>query len=330
MKNILIIGGTGIIGKACVAEALKNDYEVTVLTKDTDSNLPEVVTQISVDRNNRVDYEEKVAELNNKEWDIVFDVYNLDGKDAEQTYRLFKNNSKHIFIISTTLVYDRSKPFDDPIKSSHPLAKRGTMGGYVDHKLDLEDFWQSVSDANWTILRPYHIVGSGSLLGCLPDLNRDPRLLDRINDEEELELCKGGEVTLNYIHPVDIARVVINAAGNPKTFGKSYNVVNPTILTAKEYFKTIGKILGKEVYIKNKSIKEIWEENKGWQLTTLPHVYDVSDLERDIGFVPSIPLEVAIKEAIAAYPEEKDLKQISVHGRMTLLPRPKPIDWLLE
>ena len=71
-------------------------------------------------------------------------------------------------------------------------------------------------------------------------------------------------------------------------------------------------------------------EKKGWELTTLPHIYDVTDLKRDIGFVPDIPLREAINEAIKNYPETpEDKDKIPVHQRMNVLPRPKPINWLI-
>ncbi|MEI8327551.1 MAG: NAD-dependent epimerase/dehydratase family protein [Candidatus Taylorbacteria bacterium] len=330
-RSILIIGGTGIIGKATIVEAFKEGYSVTTIGIKKDLTLPTQVNQVIADRTQYEQYQNTLAEINKgKIWDVVFDVFNLTGDDAKETYKAFKENTKHIFIVSTTLVYDRSTPLYVPIKTNHPLAQRGMMGGYVDHKLELEQFWQSVKDVNWTILRPYHIVGAGSLLGYLPDHNRDPKLLESIMNDEPLNLCNGGNVILNYIHPTDIARIVLKAVGNPVTFGKAYNAVNPKQILGKDYFEIIGKVLDKQVRINSKPIQEVWDENRGWQLTTLPHVYDTSDLQQDIGFVPAIPLEMAIKEAVENYPKEQDVSKIAVHERMTLLPRPQPIDWLLK
>ena len=313
-----------------VAEAIGAGYLVTTIGTKKNQVLSKEVTQVLVDRKNKQEYSHVLGEINNGVlWDIVLDVLNFGGEDARETYEIFKNSAKHIFIMSTTLVYDRSQP-SNLIKSSHPLAQKGVLGGYVDQKLELEKFWSSITDHNWTILRPYHILGPGSLLGCLPDHNRDPKLLERIKNNEPLYLCNGGNIALNYIHPSDIAHLVLKCAGNPITYGKAYNAVNPTRIIAKDYFEMIGKVLGKTVCIVNKPIQEIWEENKGWQLTTLPHEYDVSDLKQDIDFIPSVPLEIAIHEAIGNYPKEQDIKNISVHERMTLLPRPQPIKWLLD
>lgn len=331
MKKILLIGGTGIVGKAIINEALKKGYEVTVIGLKKSMTIPREVKQIVVDRKNDREFRKVCRELG-KEWDAVVDIFEFDKESAKQTYDLFKDSAKYIFILSTVLVYDRSKPYDSPIKSSHSLAKEGVMGGYVDHKLEVEKFWRNVKDANWTILRPYHILGAtDSLLGCIPDHNRDPELINRIKGGKPLFLCNGGDIKFNFINTIDLAKIILCAVEKPITIHKTYNAVNPQIISAKYYYELIGKELGKKLIIKNKPIKEVWKENKGWQLTTLPHIYDVSNLERDISFIPNISLEDTIKEIMKSYnPIKENISEIPVHQRMTALPRPKPIKWLLK
>lgn len=330
MKTILLIGGTGIIGSAMATEAMKHGFAVTVITQEKAKHLPKKVRQIVLDRHKRTKFRQSIEQLRTQ-WDIVFDIYAYDEKDAKQAYECFKDITQHFFVLSTALVYDRTKPNTAPIKSSSRLARLGTMGGYVDHKLKLERFWHNVTDAHWTILRPYHIVGSGSLLGCIPLHNRDPKLLERISDRKPLSLCNSGTVELNCIHPKDIARIVLTAAGNKKTYRKSYNAVNPTVITAHRYFEIIADVLKTMVIIDNKPIAEIWREKSGWELTTLPHLYDVSDLQKDIGFTPNIPLRASINDAIAHYPTfHGSIKKIPIHQNMNRPPRPKPIQWLLK
>ncbi len=334
LKNVLIIGGTGILGKSIISEALKENLNITVLGLSNDKSISKLVKQAIIDRKDTKKFKSLAIKLNKeaKRWDIVIDIADFEESDARQTYTCFKETGKHFFILSTVLVYDRSKPYRLPIMSSHPLAKLGELGGYVDNKSKIEHFWQSVKDVNWTILRPYHILSpTDSLLGCIPDHNRDPLLIERISKNKKLVLCNKGNIEFNFIDARDLAKIILNASGNKKTFHKTYNAVNPTKILAKDYYELIGKELGKKILIENKTIKEVWKDNKGWQLTTLPHIYDVSDLRRDISFVPSISLEQSLKEAVKTYrPVKKSLSEISVHQRMTLYPRPKPIDWLLD
>lgn len=327
-KTILLIGGTGIIGKAVIKEALDRGYTVTSLSIDREKNFDTRVNQIIVDR--RTNEFLTVIKSLNQTWDIVFDIFSYDNQDAKKTYTALKNRAKHIFILSTTLVYDRSEPNKLPLTEEHPLSAPGLLGGYVDNKLTLEKFWQKKKGINWTILRPYHIIGPGSYLGCLPDHNRDPQLLSLIKNDKPLTLCNQGYIKINVIDTQDIACIIFKAAHNPKTFYQAYNILNPTPITARQYYEHIGKLLDKQVKIINKPIQQIWQESKGWELTTLPHLYSTDKLNKHIGFIPNISLEDSLKRAIKSISMQAEkLERTPVHIRMTKLPRPKKIKWLL-
>ena len=154
MKSMLVYGGTGIIGQAI--EKLAPNYDITFIGI------------------------KNVLKLKKKDWDVILHIYTF----GEQDY--FKDCG-HIIIMSTALVYDRSKYTTQRITTKHPISPIGIQGAYVDHKIQLEKYWQE-SKFNWTILRPYHILGPGSYLGCIPPHNRDPQLIKKIKSGE-IELC---------------------------------------------------------------------------------------------------------------------------------------------
>lgn len=146
MKNILVIGGTGILGKPLVFQLIKhNEYKVysIALNKAENPPYPKSVEQYIVDRYSSVykNIIEKIISQADHMFDAVIDLIAYDDKSAEQTYSLFKNSAKQIITISTTLVYDRSKEAKGPITEKTALAKEGEYGGYVDGKLKLEKFW---------------------------------------------------------------------------------------------------------------------------------------------------------------------------------------------
>ena len=101
-----------------------------------------------------------------------------------------------------------------------------------------------------SLFRPYHILGKHSLLGCSPLHNRDKELIQIIKEEKELNLCSGGDIPLNFIHPDDISEAIIKTIGNEKTYRQTYNLVNPKVILAKDYYQEIGRQMGKEVRIK--------------------------------------------------------------------------------
>lgn len=328
-KNLLIIGGTGIIGTQVAAEAAKRGYTVCVVTLEK-IHLPRQINQVVIDRTSH-SYAPAIQNLNQDVgmWDLVVDVIAVDEVSARSTYELFKNYANHIISISTVLVYDRSICSAAPITETNQLVGKGLYGGYVDGKLGLENFWASVHDVPWSIVRPYHILGAGSLLGCLPEHNRDPRLLSTIRNGSPIKLCEGGDVEFNYIHPRDIALSLFAIAGNKRTYGQAYNLVNPEIITAKDYYAEIAKQINGKLIIENLSVRQVWRELQKWELTTLPHVYNVQKLTDDTGFTANIPLSVGVEDAIANYPELSiSPEEIPIHQRMNKMPRPQVIQWL--
>jgi len=152
----------------------------------------------------------------------------------------------------------------------------------------------------------------------LPPNNRDPELINKIK-KGEIELCDGGRIPLNIVNPKDIGKVVVDSIGNPLTYGSSYNVVNPKEIIARDYYLMIAEILGVNLNIRNVSGEEIWPKGE-WTLTTLPHLYNISDLERDVRYVPSINLETSLKEAIANPPPKVEREKTPVYQRMHTQP----------
>lgn len=173
------------------------------------------------------------------------------------------------------------------------------------------------------------MLGKYSLLGCIPDHNRDPKLVEKIKNDETLKLINGGNISINYIHPEDVATAIYKIIDNKKTFKQVYNLINPTIISAKEYYLEIGRQLNKKINIKNISLSELWDEKRGWEMTTLPHIYSMKNFNDDVGFTPSIPLSQGIKDAINYPPNyQLSIEQIPVHVHMNKMPRPNKPDWL--
>lgn len=322
---MLIIGGTGIVGAAVARLALEREYRVVCLADNQKLQLPQGVEFIQANKRSKNFAKVSRALTKKQKWDVIVDVLSYTATDARVTYESFKEHAAHFFILSTTLVYDRyGQPFSyERIRSDHSLAKKGVQGGYVDHKLEMEAFWKEHTDINWTILRPYHILGSGSWLGCIPPLNREPRLVEMIQGEEIIQLADGGRMPINIVHPRDLGEVIIRAAQQKQTFHKCYNAVNPEEIIARDYFEEIAGKLGKPLRVHSIPSEHAWHFEHEWQLTTLPHLYDVSDLQRDIGYVPSTSLSECIKDAIK-FPQEKPQKRSTqVHKFMNLKPEPR-------
>ena len=252
MKKILLIGGTGIVGSAVATLASNSGYKIDTIGLTINRELSKKICQYTYNRLNikNLVRSTKNLRLKNKRWDIVFDIIGSNKKDVQQTVELFSD--ARLIFLSTTLVYSRNEENDSPLLCDHPLASLGEMGGYVDKKIEMENYIRTQT-LPWTILRPYHIVGPGSLLGCIPDHNRDPELVARLKRGEALELCNGGDIDFNIVHPADIGRAVLAVAENPATIHKAYNCVNPEPVKARDYYAEIARQVGGTLKIKTKS-----------------------------------------------------------------------------
>ncbi|NQZ11007.1 MAG: NAD-dependent epimerase/dehydratase family protein, partial [Algicola sp.] len=323
-KKILLIGGTGIVGTAMMKAAIEKNYHITVITNNDTEVLPQGVVHITADKQSP-NYEQQLEAL---PWfDFVYDIIEYGLDDARNTHQIFKDKTDHIIVLSTTLIYDREKVCSAPIAESNPNIASQLYGGYVDSKLQVEKFWLNQTDVNVTLLRTYHILGPGSLLGCLPMHNRDPLIVQRIQSGETLQLFNGGNVPLNFIHPRDLADAAIGVANNSQCYHKVYNALNPKVYLVKDYYKQLAALLGEDITIEDIDYQEAY--GQGWEMTMLPHCYDISALQRDSGFNPTIGLDVGLRDALPSYPPAiTDTAQIPVFKAMNKGANPKQIPWL--
>lgn len=309
MTQVLIYGGTGGVGSVITDRCVSQGIDVVTVGVEQECEGRKGVTYVHKDR---------VETIHGRQWDAIIDVYNFEKGHEEFLWENFHDLCNQFIVISTTLIYDRSKWSVQRISSDHPKAPIGSQGGYVDKKIKVENYWDQNKHANYTLLRPYHILGPQSYLGCIPPHNRNPMLQDEIR-KGWIVLCDGGRIPLNVVHPNDIAEVVLRCIGNPNVQRKAYNVVNPQEIVARDYYLKIAGMLGVKLEFSSVPAEACWQ-NGDWALTTLPHLYDTRNLLDDIGYVPNTGLEKCLSDAIKSPSRSMDASRTEVYRRMHLKP----------
>ena len=284
--KLLIIGGSGFVSGTLVHLARAQGHHVWTLTRGQHP-LPDGVTPLIADRKDRAAFARALAAAHQR-WDLVVDCIAYDADDVHQDLAEFANCADHLVFISTDFVYDpRHRRFPQAEESDHYLD-----GGYGGHKRQAELVLTQAGtgDLRWTILRPCHIYGPGSKLGCLPLHSRDPRLIERLRDDQALGLVGGGHFLQQPLLAMDLCRTILSCAGNAHTYGSLFSVAGPEIVESRTYYQIVADILGEKLRIKEVPVSDQLASHPESAPFLCHRIYDLSKLQRSGAAVPATPL----------------------------------------
>lgn len=156
--RLLILGGTGFLGRNLAEEALRRGYRLTLLHLHEDkSALVQGATQILADRDKSLP-----SSLNGKDYDYVVDVSGQKPAWLEESTGRLRDCGRYLFV-STISVYDHSR---GPITEQSPLAPTSGIkvdtiepANYAARKILCEQTAQKVFEARALIFRPCVIAG---------------------------------------------------------------------------------------------------------------------------------------------------------------------------
>jgi len=242
--NILVLGGTGVISRAIVAEALEQGHEVAVFNRGSKNHLfGGDVECIVGDKSNREQFHEQ---MKHRQFDAVIDMISFDAKDVQSTVDAFRGRTGQVVICSSTAAYkrplrtiptveDAEERFDDP---SFP---------YAFHKADMERYLQQVIDEGSipvTIIRPSLTYGIGA--ANVGVLRQNYNIVHRIRSGKPLIMFGDGTIPWSFSFAPDVARAFVGAVGNERMFGRYYHATNEDVHVWQDLYLEFGKLLGIE------------------------------------------------------------------------------------
>ncbi len=291
--NILIIGGSGFVSGTLARRALAAGHAVWTVTRGQRS-LPDGATPLIADRQDRDAFAAAIAGADTS-WDLVVDCIGFAPADAEQDIAVFRERAAHLVFISTDFVYE-------PSARRFPQGEEGLFQaeGYGGNKRRCELVLENsdCGDMAWTVVRPCHIYGPGSLLGCLPEHGRDAGLLDKLRAGEALKLVGGGYFLQQPILARDLADLCLSAAGNAASYGQIFCAAGPDIVESRTYYQIIADILGVEMTIEEVPVSGYLAENPGASNFLCHRIYDMSKLSASGLAVPSTSLAQGLQEHV--------------------------------
>lgn len=107
MTNVLVLGGTRFFGKNLVELLLKEQIEVTLLTRgQTEDEFGDQVKRLVVDREDAVALEKAIGD---QQYDVVYDNICFTPQQAREAVAIFKHKAKRYILTSSLSVYDFGK-----------------------------------------------------------------------------------------------------------------------------------------------------------------------------------------------------------------------------
>lgn len=292
--DILIIGGSGHVSGTLAEKALAAGHAVWTITKGI-TPIPKGVTSLIADRLIDEDLTNAVVSQNMR-WDLVVDCIGYHPEALRQDIPLFRERADHFVFISTDFVYDPvQRVFPQPEDSPYATDDDLQFYGCEKRRCELELINGDTGNMAWTVLRPGHIYGPKSELGCSYNHVRDPELIAKLRAGTPLQLVGGGYFLLQPLLADDLALTILSAAGNKKADKAICNIGGPDLIEARRYYKIIAEILNVGLTIEELPVDTFLANNPA-AITALCTRYDDLTRLKDCGLhMPSTPIEEGLR-----------------------------------
>ncbi len=300
--NILLIGGSGFLSGTLARTAVAAGHQVTVVSRGQ-KNLPEGVSSLITDRHDSSGFQLAIENATHSSWDLVVDCIGYEVADAQQDISVFRDRTKHLVFISTDFVYDPARRvFPQDEENAHYLEDDGY--GAKKRRCELEFVNSDCGNMAWTVLRPGHIYGPGSRLGCLPVHGRDAQLIERLRTGETLKLVGGGYFLQQPIFAPDLAKLILSCGENPATHRQIYNSAGPEIIESHHYYRIIADVLGVELKIEELPVAEYLPAHPEHRSFLCHRIYNLEKLKAAGLAVPSTSMAEGLRQHVASVLEE--------------------------
>ncbi|XAS69808.1 NAD-dependent epimerase/dehydratase family protein [Micrococcaceae bacterium Sec5.7] len=237
-RNILFIGGTGVISAAAAEHAVALGHRLTILNrgKSPDRPAPEGAEVLHADVRDAGAVREV---LRGREFDAVADFISFTREHAAAGIEQFRGRTGQYVFISSASAYQKP-PARLPILESTPL--RNPFWQYSRDKIACEDLlFRAYRDENFpvTVVRPSHTYDRSriALLGGWTDIHRMRCGLP--------VLVHGDGTSLwTLTHSRDFAKAFVGLLGRPQAVGESYTITSDEYLPWDQVYRLFARAAG--------------------------------------------------------------------------------------
>jgi len=303
--SVLLLGGTGPLGRAAAERAVACGFGVTVGSRSEPVGLPADARWASVDADRPDSLREVVTRRS------IGVVVNFVGYAPDQVAghiaALTGIVGQYLFI-STCSVFARPVPLL-PVTESSPRGQRNFP--YARLKLECELLLEAAFRETGfpaTIARPYQTYSESR-----PPFLAGWTAIHRMRQGSPVIVHGDGASVWTLMHARDFARVLVPLFGNPHAIGESVNLVSSEALTWDQIHLAMAAAAGiSSPQLIHRSSEDIAQELPEWSAVLREDfrhsmVFDATKLTRLVpGFAPSVTFSTGAREIIAyqdAHPE---------------------------
>ncbi|MEU4717288.1 NAD-dependent epimerase/dehydratase family protein [Micromonospora purpureochromogenes] len=213
--RLLVLGGTGFVGGATVAEAVCRGWSVTVFNRGVHGAVPPGVHRLRGDRT----ASDGLAALAGGEWDLVVDTWDGAPRAVGDAARALVGSVPHYVYVSSGSVY------------AHPLpAGAGEEAPVVDAEPDAGDgdYAPNKAGGERAALEVFGdaalLVRAGLILGPGEDIGRLPWWLERVARGGDVLAPGPEDLPIQYVDVRDLAAWMLDRGA--ERVGGAYNVIS--------------------------------------------------------------------------------------------------------
>ncbi len=224
-----MLGGTGFVGRAVVADAVHRGWEVTTFHRGGAPDVPGVRSL----RGDRITAAGRAA-LGAGEWDAVVDTWSGAPGVVRETARLLRGRVGHYGYVSSRSVYLHPRPAGAPTAEAAPLVAADPDGPATEYARDKRGAEIAVNAA---FPGACLLARAGLILGPHEDIGRLPWWLLRISRGGDVLAPGPRDLPLQYVDARDLAGWLLDAAaggltGTYDTVSRSGHATTQTLLAA--------------------------------------------------------------------------------------------------
>ena len=248
MKKVLILGGTGAMGKALVELLDVNEYEIYVTSRKQHKS--ERVTYLCGNAH-ELSFLSNILEL--QEWDSIVDFMNYQTSEFETIVSKILPRTKQYIFISSARVY---APSDTLLCEDSPRlldvctdVEYVSSNEYALAKAREENLLFNSTYKNWTIVRPSLTYNDNRLQFALWD--KEGWLYRALCGKSIVFPKNMMDVKTTMSHGMDVSRAIARLMCNEKALGEVVHIAGAKALTWGEvlqiYRDAVKKCTGKDI-----------------------------------------------------------------------------------